>query len=326
MKEATLKITTGAMFIAIFTILLIMNRYSGGFFEEFFLYILPIPMVAYSAKFGFKAGVPVVIAMTLMSVFFGTITTIFYAFTEACIGLAFGTCVKNKMDSGKTMGIVMLLSTIANVLNTIVLASLFGYNVAEEVSEMQSMFMEVLQNLRESGQLQEAQLAAYEQMFSLQSILRLYIIAMILLGIIQGFLIYELSLLILNRLHFQIAKPKPVYRYFPPRLLGGLAAVLVAVYIATYQTFAEEDVGVIIQTVGLCAFTFLVVFGFIAVMLASESYLKSGRIVALLMGILVYMILPYGEVLMGVLYLCTDLHARMLQVYDIRLEERGRKR
>ena len=36
-----LKITTGAMILAIFAILLLINRQTGAFFEEFFIYLLP---------------------------------------------------------------------------------------------------------------------------------------------------------------------------------------------------------------------------------------------------------------------------------------------
>ena len=52
MDSKTLKITTGAMIVAIFAILLLLNRQTAGFFEELFVYLLPIPMVAYSAKYG----------------------------------------------------------------------------------------------------------------------------------------------------------------------------------------------------------------------------------------------------------------------------------
>lgn len=44
-NNETLKITTGAMIIAIFAMLLLLNRQTGAFFEEMFIYILPIPMV-----------------------------------------------------------------------------------------------------------------------------------------------------------------------------------------------------------------------------------------------------------------------------------------
>ena len=56
MDSKTLKITTGAMIVAIFAILLLLNRQTAGFFEELFVYLLPIPMVAYSAKSGGKSG------------------------------------------------------------------------------------------------------------------------------------------------------------------------------------------------------------------------------------------------------------------------------
>ena len=41
MDSKTLKITTGAMIVAIFAILLLLNRQTAGFFEELFVYLLP---------------------------------------------------------------------------------------------------------------------------------------------------------------------------------------------------------------------------------------------------------------------------------------------
>ena len=79
MNNNTLRITTGAMILAIFAVLLLLNRQTGGVFEGFFIYILPVPMVIYSAKFDWKSGLMVFAGMCAFSLFFGTLTSIFYA-------------------------------------------------------------------------------------------------------------------------------------------------------------------------------------------------------------------------------------------------------
>ena len=48
MNIKTRKLTFGAMVAAIFGVLLLLNRQSGGLFSDLFLFILPIPMTAYS--------------------------------------------------------------------------------------------------------------------------------------------------------------------------------------------------------------------------------------------------------------------------------------
>ncbi|MBR3068648.1 MAG: hypothetical protein IKG62_01190, partial [Lachnospiraceae bacterium] len=63
MNGNTIKITTGAMILAIFAVMLLLNRQTGSLFEGFFIYLLPIPMVLYAALYGFAAGLSVFVGM-----------------------------------------------------------------------------------------------------------------------------------------------------------------------------------------------------------------------------------------------------------------------
>ena len=75
------------MIVALFMTLMFFNRQTGGMLEGIFIYLFPIPMVAYAAKYGLKSSIPVLIAMALSSVFLGTPMSIFYALSAALIGL-----------------------------------------------------------------------------------------------------------------------------------------------------------------------------------------------------------------------------------------------
>ena len=56
MNQKTLKITYGAMIVALFGVLLLINRQTGGMFNGILMFLLPIPMVAYGARYGWRAG------------------------------------------------------------------------------------------------------------------------------------------------------------------------------------------------------------------------------------------------------------------------------
>ena len=84
-----LKIITGAMILAIFAILLLINRQTGAFFEEFFIYLLPIPMVAYASRYGLKSSLPVFVGMLAFSFFFGKIKEVMLLFTPFTVTKAF---------------------------------------------------------------------------------------------------------------------------------------------------------------------------------------------------------------------------------------------
>ena len=144
MNSHTQKLTFGAMLIAVFGVLILLNRQTGGLFEEAFVYIFPLPMTAYAAKYGLRSGVPVFIGMVMITLFCGSFTAIFYAITAALLGLAFGACLHHHVDTTRTMILVMILAAVFNLLSTIVLASLFGYDLNREIAEMQSMMSQAM--------------------------------------------------------------------------------------------------------------------------------------------------------------------------------------
>ena len=137
----TQEITFGAMIAAIFGMLLLLNRQTGGMLEEVFLFAFPIPMVAYSAKYGWKKSLPVFAVTVLIAILCGTFSGFFYAASESFIGMVYGAMLNQKKDPGKTLFLVMVLSALANILSSVVLASLFGINLQTEMKEMQKMMM-----------------------------------------------------------------------------------------------------------------------------------------------------------------------------------------
>lgn len=316
MKESTLKITTGAMFIAIFSIILLLNRQTGGFFEEIVFYILPIPMVAYSAKYGWKTSIPVLIAMGLISIFFGTVTTIFYAVTEAFIGMVLGSCIYKKVDMTKALFVVMGLSVIVNVLNTIVLASLFGYNLTEDIAMLKDGMLQSIDMVRRmSGGAtpqMEQQFAQIESMLTTEYLMRMMVMAMVILGALQGFLVFQLSLLILNRLKFPIKKPKSIFDYYPPRWLSFVAVGIFVVYTFGYPLVQQEQLRVVMQTIGMCAYLYMVLFGFIGAILWLRVRLHLPGLITSVLGILAFLVLPMLLMIVGVLYTTGDWHANMV--------------
>ena len=57
MNNNVRRLTDGAMMLAIIGALLLINRQTAGIIETTFLFILPLPMVFYSARYGLKSSV-----------------------------------------------------------------------------------------------------------------------------------------------------------------------------------------------------------------------------------------------------------------------------
>ena len=305
MDSKTLKITTGSMIVAIFAILLLLNRQTAGFFEELFVYLLPIPMVAYSAKYGGKSGVPVFIAMALFSFLFGTLLTVFYAITAAFLGLIFGTCIYHDVDSAKTLVIVMVLSAVFNVLSTVALAGVFGYDLAAEIREMQTQ-MNLLAD--------KTGAVIPETMLNLDFMKRMFIMSMVFFGMVQGFLVYEISLLVLKRLRFPVQPPRSVFLYYPPKWTGVFALLLFLAYDFTFlDQGMDENLKTLIQVAGICGYMYLEVFGILTLILAIRCGVTRNPVIIFILCFLATFILPQALMILGVMYISGSLHQKLLE-------------
>ena len=299
----TLKITSGAMIIAIFGLLLLFNRQTGGLFADVFIYLIPVPMVAYSSIYGWKASVPVFLGMAFSSVLFGTFAIIFYAVSGALLGMIFGTCLHHRRDMTKTLLLVMGLSAVLNLLSTVLLASLFGYNLNEEIAVMQSQM---------TAAMEKAGVALPAGMITTDYLKRLFIIFMIFMGLVQGFLVYQVSLLLLRRLGFPVERPKAVSEYCPPPWSGYLAMIVM------FTSFipAAFRMGEIFQnaweTAAICGYLYLVVFGLFGLNLLVKKYVTKNRLLVMILDLLSFLVIPQVLMIIGMFYISGGLRERLL--------------
>ncbi len=311
MQTYTKKLTYGAMCVAIYAMILLINRQSGGFFSDMFLFLFPIPMIAYSAIYGWKSSIPVLFCMIFSSLLFGTVTTLFYGSTEALIGMVYGSCLHAKKDSGKTMLLIMALSAAANLISSVALASLFGMDVNTEISEMQRMMNEAFER---AGLMTEENAEVFASLFNTDYLRRVFVISMAFLGVLQGFIICQLSLILLRRLHFPVQKPRPVHEYYPPRWTGYAALFAFFLYSFTFASPASNPiVQNICQTAGMFGFIYLLCFGMLCILLYLRSVLPKAKILRILAVYAAVFLFPQLTVFAGFFYISTGLHLRLME-------------
>ena len=319
-NNKTLKLTTGAMIVAIFAVLLLINRQTGGFFEEFFIYILPIPMVAYASRYDWKSSLPVFVSMCAFSFFFGTFSAIFYAISSALLGLIFGTMLYHKVDMTRIMITVMLLAAVFNVVSTIALASVMGYDINGSVLEMQSLMNNVM------SQAGVPQNEAVESMLTLDYLRRMLYISLVIMGLVQGYLVYRISLLILKRLRVPLPQGRPLSAIHPPKWTGVLAMLLFygCYYLMVRMQMGEtpaalsglgnpETIEGIVQTIWVISYMYLLMFGIIGLPQLIRRYLTGNRLVVILITAAVMLLAPQLLLMAGFLYIALDLPAYLQQ-------------
>ena len=303
-NNSTLKITTGAMIIAIFAMLLILNRQTGLFFEEFFVYLLPLPMAIYTALYDWKYGLMVFIGMTAFSFIFGGFTTIFYAISSSLIDLVFGTMVCRKVDPTKMLIIIMVFSAISTIISSVALASLFGYDIDMSLTEMKTMLTTTFEATG-NGALME--------FYTMDFLKQLFVISMALMGLLEGFIVYRLGLLIMKRLHISVGRAVPLLEFYPPAITGILAmtAFFAGIYGLSKQNQSPLYTN-ISQALWVIGFFYLVFFGILGVILFVRKYITRSRALIAVLTVLAYLLFAQYLVFLGFGYITFGLHARLL--------------
>ena len=303
-NNSTLKITTGAMIIAIFAMLLIVNRQTGLFFEEFFVYLLPLPMAVYTALYDWKYGLMVFVGMTAFSFIFGGFTTIFYAVSASLIGLVFGTMVCRKVDPTKMLIIIMVFSAISTIISSVALASLFGYDIDMSLTEMKTMLTTTFEATG-NGALME--------FYTMDFLKQLFVISMALMGLLEGFIVYRLGLLIMKRLHISVRRAVPLLEFYPPAITGILAmtAFFAGIYGLSKQNQSPLYTN-ISQALWVIGFFYLVFFGILGVILFVRKYITRSRALIAVLTVLAYLLFAQYLVFLGFGYITFGLHARLL--------------
>ena len=292
------------MIIAIFAMLLIVNRQTGLFFEEFFVYLLPLPMAVYTALYDWKYGLMVFVGMTAFSFIFGGFTTIFYAVSASLIGLVFGTMVCRKVDPTKMLIIIMVFSAISTIISSVALASLFGYDIDMSLTEMKTMLTTTFEATG-NGALME--------FYTMDFLKQLFVISMALMGLLEGFIVYRLGLLIMKRLHISVGRAVPLLEFYPPAITGILAmtAFFAGIYGLSKQNQSPLYTN-ISQALWVIGFFYLVFFGILGVILFVRKYITRSRALIAVLTVLAYLLFAQYLVFLGFGYITFGLHARLL--------------
>ena len=148
---------------------------------------------------------------------------------------------------------------------------------------------------------------------------RMYIVTTGFVGALEGLIVYYLSYAILKKLRYPIRKPQPLTSYYPSKISGVIALILIFVYAySVARPFSNPTAQNILQSAGMCGVIYLIFFGFIALIMVCSVYLHLPRAVGVILTLFLTMSISCIPMLAGYLYISGNLH-RML---DARLSER----
>jgi hypothetical protein len=198
----------------------------------------------------------------------------------------------------------MVLSAAAELLCTIALATVAGFDLNADIMAMQEgmnqVFAQAGVDIASSG------ILTYDYLR------RMYIITTGFVGALEGLVVYYLSYAILKKLRYPIRKPQPITSYYPSKISGVIALILVFVYAySVAKPFPNEIAQNVLQSAGMCGVIYLIFFGFIALIMVCRVYLRLPGFIGMLLTLFLTMTISYIPMLAGYLYISGNLH-RML--------------
>lgn len=309
MNTQTRKLTEGAAVIAIMGVFLLIDRQFLGILSSYSLFLLPIPMMFYSAKYGLKSSLPVLFGMVVIAFLFSTITIFIYVLGECVIGLVYGSNVYRKSSSKMTLITTIILAVLVEIACTIIMIRFFGYRIDTEINSIKDMMNNVATISGDSN------LSSTVSLFeSLGLFTTIFYVSTVLIGVLEALLTHVLGRTVLNRFKIEVPKGDTLLTHYPPKWLGYICLVgFVLYFYSIKKPFGNELLEMSVQFLGTACMIYLLGYGIVAVYVYFITRgLKPNPILLFLLTILLISFFSIFTVIIGFLYITTDIHKRMV--------------
>lgn len=297
MKKQVRTITEGSMMLAIIGLFLFLNLQFAGILQTYFIIFIPLPILIYTIRYGFRSGLVVSFGAMFLSIMLGNIITLFYIGGGLLVGLAYGYGVNSNKSNDWLLFVSTLINAISLFVETYVLAAFIGYDLYKDTEAL-------IESLKGIDGL------VLPDNFMAQ-VLAITPIILLLTGFLQALMTHLLSVTLLKRLNITVRKMKPLQHIQLPKWLGVIA--LLGLFTSTFlyqsgdqnlQIVASLMLFISALTVISDAFILIAIYG----KRTNRKYLPTFAMLAL---ILLPTVLIYGFIGLGLLDCFTDIRKRI---------------
>ena len=283
--------------LAIIGLFLFLNLQFAGILQTYFIIFIPIPILIYTIRYGFRSGLVVSFGAMFLSIMLGNIITLFYIGGGLLVGLAYGYGVNSNKSNDWLLIVSTLINAISLIVETYVLAAFIGYDLYKDTEAL----IESLKGI--DGLVLPDNFLA--------QVLAITPIILLLTGFLQALMTHLLSITLLKRLNITVRKMKPLQHIQLPKWLGVIA--LLGLFSSTFlyqsgdqnlQIVASLMLFISAITVIGDAFILITIYG----KRTNRKYLPTFAMLAL---ILLPTVLIYGFIGLGLLDCFTDIRKRI---------------
>ena len=297
MKKQVRTITEGSMMLAIIGLFLFLNLQFAGILQTYFIIFIPLPILIYTIRYGFRSGLVVSFGAMFLSIMLGNIITLFYIGGGLLVGLAYGYGVNSNKSNDWLLIVATLINAISLFVETYVLAAFIGYDLYKDTEAL----IESLKGI--DGLVLPDNFLA--------QVLAITPIILLLTGFLQALMTHLLSVTLLKRLNITVRKMKPLQHIQLPKWLGVIALLGLFTSTFLYQS-GDENLQIVASLMLFISALIVISDAFILIAIygrrTNRKYLPTFAMLAL---ILLPTVLIYGFIGLGLLDCFTDIRKRI---------------
>lgn len=280
--KSTKEITTGAMLLAIFGAILLIDRQFSFAFTYILSFIVPVVIIVYGNIYSLKNGLILSISMLLISLVLSpSILSYFYIGTGLIIGNVYNLLLKKGLNSKMIFIIISILFTAIEIVDMFIMSPLF-LNITFE--QTVASFEEMINNF-----FPQSSVFNIPNLSLIKFIKIVSIASLVLTGIMEALIIRLFVLILFKRFHVNIdsRSSKNIFELSVPLsyiLFIGTSLMLF------YQKVDNETLASIFIIVSSICFFILAYYGYIFSLLFLR--MRYQRRAVLLLVILIILLLP----------------------------------
>ena len=297
----TKKLTTGAMLLAIIGALMLIDRQLSYMFEIFIIMMMPVVIIIYSTMYDIREGAILSVCILILTFILGNPG---YAFVNVpiavIVGLGYSFGIKKNLSQKKLMIIAMLLFLIGEVVSAFIVSPLLGLSIADQISSIQTMYTEAF---KQAGAAET--LNVYASMgINLSNLIRVaFVLSILLVGIMEGFIIHVVALFLLNRFKIKTVDKGTVIPFSLSPLVSYICFIgFASLYVMNFIN--SETIKLLLIVISMICGTILFYYGYIFIV-AYIKKISDRKVSALLLIIVVIFTFPLSfiiTVIIGFLY------------------------
>ena len=297
MNKNIRRLTEGAMMCGLVGVIVLLNRQIGNALDAYMMWIVPLPLIVYTVRYGIKNGFVVTFCSTVITFMLALPQTIFYVLASCLLGVIYGHGVRKEKSNAWLLTTSIVSSTLIMIFTAIIFAGIFGYDLNAELQ----MIIEIMNSMEIS--------------IGNTSILRTLLYASLFLTcLLEGFLVHMLAYIVLTKLKIKVKGFVPLLNYYVPKWFAYAGVLsIIGNWVLPFFTQNTHVLEILVCVSGIYM-VIACLFGYLLVMLAIRiSKNKMGILVffGLLVVFFKYVILLLC--ILGILDMFTDIRQQLLR-------------